>query len=70
MNIKILITIAVVPLMLLAGYFTFRYLNNRLRSSRNVFSMVLYALLLFLSMAAIFSGGLTGMAMMYSYLTD
>ncbi|MGC4235542.1 MAG: hypothetical protein QM594_21395 [Niabella sp.] len=70
MSIKIIITIAVVPLMLLAGYFTFRYLNNRLRSSRSTFSMVVYALLLFLSMAAIFSGGLTGMAMMYNYLTD
>jgi hypothetical protein len=70
MDVKVLITIAVVPLMLLAGYFTFRYLNNRLMSSRSTFSMIVYALLLFLAMAAIFSGGLTGMAMMYHYLTD
>lgn len=69
MSLKILISIGVIPLMLLTGFFVFRFLNNKLRSAGSAITLILYAIMLFVAMAAIFVGGLMAMGMMYDYLS-
>lgn len=68
-GLKLTLILCIIPIMFLAGIYTYRFLNNRLVSASSTVGLILYALALFFAMAAIYGGGLTAIALLYDYLS-
>ncbi|MGE9312810.1 hypothetical protein ACLOAU_14265 [Niabella sp. CJ426] len=68
-GLKLTLILCVIPIMLIGGIYTYRFLNNKLTSSSSTFGLIFYALALFCAMAAIYGGGLTAIALLYDYLS-
>ncbi|MCF3107819.1 hypothetical protein LL912_03410 [Niabella sp. CC-SYL272] len=62
---QLLITICVLPLMLLTGFYLYRYINQKLLASETWAQIISFGLLLFVSIAATLCGGLLLMAWLY-----
>jgi hypothetical protein len=67
--IQFFITISIFALMLLSGYYTYRYLNKKILNSSTLPGLAIYALLLIISLGAIYSCGLFLMAFIYKFIT-
>ena len=70
LSLKIVLAIGIIPLMLLAGFYTYRFLNRKLRSAKGLLNVSLYAIVLLVAIAAIFYGGLVLIAWLYGYISN
>ena len=67
--IKFLITIAIGAFMLIGGYYTYIFLNRKIRDSDGWLELLGYSVLLFAAIGIIYFGGLFAMAKVYSFLS-
>ena len=66
---KLLITIAIGTFMLIAGYYSYLFLNRKIRESVGMLDLFAYSVLLFLTLGILYFGGLYAMAKVYNYLS-
>ena len=67
--IKFLITIAIGVFMLVGGYYSYIFLNRKIRESNGVPDLIGYSILLFLALGILYFGGLYAMAKVYNFLS-
>ncbi|HEX7754128.1 MAG TPA: hypothetical protein VF421_02190 [Niabella sp.] len=67
--VQLLITLSVVPVTAVTGIYIYRYLNNKLLNAHTWMRILSMGMLLFISIAALFSGGLLLMAWLYDYFS-
>ena len=67
--VQLLITLSVVPVTAVTGIYVYRYLNNKLLNAHTWMRILSMGMLLFISIAALFSGGLLLMAWLYDYFS-
>ncbi|WP_346239027.1 hypothetical protein ABDK00_009855 [Niabella insulamsoli] len=70
MGLKIVIILCVFAIMVIGSIYTYRYLNDKLMSSRSSFGLIFFALLLFVTMAGIYFAGLFSIVWLYNYLSS
>lgn len=68
-GVQLLITLSVVPVTAVTGIYVYRYLNNKLLNAHTWLRILSMGMLLFISIAALFSGGLLLMAWLYDYFS-
>ena len=67
--VQLLITLSVVPVTAVTGIYVYRYLNNKLLNAHTWMRILSMGMLLFISIATLFSGGLLLMAWLYDYFS-
>ncbi len=68
-GLKISLGLSIIPLMFVAGFYAYKFINNKITSAQTFLSIVFYTLLLLATLGFLFYGGLTAIAMLYSYMT-
>ncbi len=67
--LQFIITIGIFALMLIGGFYTYKYLNNKLTSSNTWGGIIGYSIALLAALATIYGGGFLLMGLIYKYLT-
>lgn len=67
---KIMLTVVVGGGALFAGFYIFRYLNNKITESRTGWELLVYSILLFAGCALLFFGAIAAFIYAYSFLAD
>jgi hypothetical protein len=67
--IKFLISIAIGVFMLIGGYYSFIFLNRKIKESAGLWDLLAYAILLFVTLGLLYFGGLFAMAKVYNFLS-
>ncbi|MCW3119559.1 MAG: hypothetical protein JWM28_3641 [Chitinophagaceae bacterium] len=68
MAYKLLIFFAFLVFMLIAGYYVFRYLNEKIKESNSWWGILFYCFLLFAGLGVLLAGGLWVLVKVYSFL--
>jgi len=67
---KFLITIAIAAFMLFGGYYSYIFLNRKIKESAGLLDLLFYSVLLFAAFGLIYFGGLYLMAKVYIFLSS
>ena len=68
MGYKFLVVLAGLIFMFIAGYYTYAFLNKKLRESNGVIALLVYAVVLFVALGTVYFGGLFVIAKVYGFL--
>jgi len=68
MGYKFLVVLAGLIFMFIAGYYTYTFLNKKLRESNGVIALLVYAVVLFVALGTVYFGGLFVIAKVYGFL--
>lgn len=68
--LKIFITISIFCLMVFGGFYTYKFLNNKLISGNSWWEIIVYAVLLFVALGTIYVFGLLLMGWVYNYIAQ
>jgi len=67
---KIALSILMCGGALFAGFYVYRFLNNKINESRSGWELLLYSLLLFAACAGLFFGAFVSIAFVYNFLKE
>ena len=67
--IKFLITVVIGAFMLIGGYYSYIFLNRKIRNSIGLLHLLAYSVLLIAALGILYFGGLYAMAKVYSFLS-
>ena len=68
--IKFLITIAIGAFILTGGYYSYIFLNRKIKESAGMLALLAYSVLLFVTLGMLYFGGLFVMAKVYNFLSS
>lgn len=68
MAYKLLILFTFLIFMSIAGYYLYRYLNEKLKQSNTWLGILLYAAFLFVALGALLAGGIYVLVNVYTFL--
>lgn len=68
MGLKLVIILCILSLMIIGGIYTYRFLDNKLRSSNTLAGIIFYSISLCAAIGSIYAGGLFAMAWLYDYI--
>ncbi|MFV0607264.1 MAG: hypothetical protein ACK5NK_15645 [Niabella sp.] len=66
--LQFILTIGIFSLMLLGGWYIYKFVNNKLTSSNSAIAIFLYAILLFALLATVYVLGFVLIGLMYDYI--
>jgi hypothetical protein len=67
---KIVLSVLVCGCALFAGFYLYRFLNNKINESRTGWELLIYSVLLFAACAALFFGAIAVFVFAYEFLKD